>query len=549
MQDLSDVHSALISRGFRDSLPWEHGVYKYIGDLETDEGPIEVELILRDFDKPPKIRILNVPDKLMPIAPHIGPDGDLCYLAWGSVALDIFNPASQVLACVEEASEVLNKILKGEMINDLADEFFANWRSQYYDIYLDTADTISKYVSMQVVKHQITGHLSIVLTDDTDRSAKKLNSFGFKLEDMNSGACIIETKIEPLPWTNGRNWPPKDLNEFIEWQYALDPKSATTIIKRIKTLYKDAVCKMVVILIASPTIKYAAAFVLPDLKVKLQSVKQAKSVLGNCKLLVMDAMRLDDKYVVERNQPNRNSLLHKKVALIGAGAIGGYLADLLVRSGAGLGEGKLIIIDKDSFQPGNIGRHKLGFESLLSYKAEALAKQILVSFPTANVKGIVDDVRNLLLEDFDLIINATGEEPLGDGLSYELNNGKFVPFISVWIEGPGTVVRSILQPSKEHACFRCLKDKDRSPLYKAVNEEYKIGLAGHGCESLYVEFPATAAVYAAALGASHVLDWINGEKGPLLRTIVIDRNFTKLTIDQDPTKQPDCPACNTTKTG
>jgi hypothetical protein len=174
LQELSDVHSALISIGFREALPWEHGVFKYHGELDTTEGPIEIELTLREFDKPPKIRILNVPDKLKPIAPHIGPDGDLCYLAWGSVALDVFNPASQVIACIEKASEVLSRILKGELIDDLADEFFANWRSQFFDIFLDTSDTNSKYVSMRVVRQLSSGTKSVVLTDDSIRSAKKL---------------------------------------------------------------------------------------------------------------------------------------------------------------------------------------------------------------------------------------------------------------------------------------------------------------------------------------------------------------------------------------
>lgn len=138
---------------------------------------------------------------------------------------------------------------------------------------------------------------------------------------------------------------------------------------------------------------------------------------------------------------------------------------------------------------------------------------------------------------------------MSDWLSLTLNQGHFSPVLTVWIEGPGAVVRTILQPSKVGACYRCLADADRKSLYLSVNEKYEIKLGGHGCESLYVQYPATAAIFAASLASAHISDWVNDEGTPLLRTMVIDRKYTRNSNDQDPIKQADCPACHTTENG
>lgn len=552
MQDLQDVHTALMDHGFSEYTPWKRGVYKYNGQLHTSKGPIDIELTLKGFDKPPSIRLVKVPEELKPRAPHIGANGDLCYTASGAIAMDIFNPASQIIACINRATEVMSQILEGKRVADLAEEFFVYWDLQNplnERVYLDTKDTDSGYVMAMGITDAKGEIVSGILTDDRSRTLRKLERLGLGISEVALAACIIKTTENPMPPIDGNIWPPATLDDFINWQHMLDPKSARYIIRRMKLIY-EAGDRFALILISSPTAKYSANVKFPDVNVMLKSIPHARNILGPSKLRVMSTSRIDDTYMVERNQPNRLSLMSKSILLIGAGAIGGHLADLLVRSGAGLGGGKLTIIDKDQLGVGNIGRHKLGFESLYSYKSEALAKQLGISFPTADIAPVNKDVKDYPLTDgYDLVINATGEQSLSDWLSVTLNQEQFSPVLTVWIEGPGAVVRSILQPTKADACYRCLADANRTPLYRSVNEEYEIKLGGHGCESLYVEYPATAAVFAASLASAHIMDWVNGEGKPLLRTMVIDRKYTRNSDDQDPTKKADCPACHTTENG
>lgn len=552
MQTLQDIHYALLDRGFVEYTPWKKGVYKYVGQLHTSKGSIQVVLKLNAFDTPPDIRIVDVPDALKPKAPHISATGSLCYTVSGSIAMDIFNPASQVLACIDRATDVLSDILEGKLVKDLTNEFFAHWDFSALSnesVYLDTKDTNAPYVQIFGVKNAADETVSSVITDDRLRTQKKFEVQKQHLTEVGLAGCIVDTAAKPYPYTDGRPWPPKTLEEFLDWQYYLDKKAAGKIVKRLKMIHESGQ-NFALILISSPTAKYAANVDMSNVTSKIKSTKQARSQLASSPLRVMRLSRIDDSYMVERNQPGRKNLIGKKVLLVGAGAIGGHLADLLVRSGAGFSGGNLTIIDKDILGVGNIGRHKLGFESLNSFKAYALEKQLKESFPTSDIRSNFFDVRKFALsQGFDLIINATGEQSLGDWLSRELNQKQFFPMLTVWIEGPGAVVRSLLQPTKSHACYRCLHDLNRTALYPAVDKQYEIKLGGHGCESLYVEYPATAALFAAGLANNHIIEWLNGKSSPLLRTMIIDSNYIKKTDDLDPKKLLDCPACNITKIG
>lgn len=91
---------------------------------------------------------------------------------------------------------------------------------------------------------------------------------------------------------------------------------------------------------------------------------------------------LDAAVIHQRAGKAASGLSTKKVVLVGAGSLGGEVAELLARSGVG----HIYIIDYDTLEDVNIGRHTLGATDLGKYKAEALADRISMNVPTANVK-------------------------------------------------------------------------------------------------------------------------------------------------------------------
>lgn len=73
------------------------------------------------------------------------------------------------------------------------------------------------------------------------------------------------------------------------------------------------------------------------------------------------------------------TLRQKKVAVVGCGALGGYLARALAQAGVG----SLLLIDSDDLAASNVGRHLLGMESVGVSKAVALARRLEADFPHA----------------------------------------------------------------------------------------------------------------------------------------------------------------------
>ena len=544
IESLSDVHAALAQRGFVHDATVYDGKFVYRGEIVSSIGAIQVEIEIASLDDIPKIRLLEIPHQFKSIEPHIGVNGGLCYAAKGSIAFDIFSPASQILACLDRATFVLDQILSGERVHDLADEFYVYWSSQDF-CFVDIKNIQSQYITAGIVTNKDGKEtLSIILSESIEDTKKKLAAIGCGANTLPCGACVISTKAEPTPILIPDQWPPRKVSELLAWQHQLDPNSARKILLRLHKFARQGY-KNAVVLFVSPTSQYAAGIVLNNTNRKNTNGKtmRIQEAIYTSEVMVLNTVRMDDHYIVERNQPGRNSLMGKKIILIGCGTIGGYLADLLVKSGAGMGGGELLLVDSDVMSPGNVGRHRLGFNRVFENKAEALASEIIRTMPSVNVMGHKVEAKEMNLDSFDIVINASGEQVLSDALSLKVNQNKFTPILHCWIEGPGIGVRSMLQDGQGVACYRCLCDENRQPLYPATTELYPIKMAGQGCESLYVPFPASASVFAAALALEHVLDWVNGHPEPRLRTMIINQKYQSDHLNVNPIKLTQCPAC------
>ncbi len=536
---VADVIEAFKRRGFEFVGKTDDGWFKLHGRLtppKSDKGcPCEVQLDPTFFDLP-RIRLLEIPPALPAAVPHLGADGGLCYLAKGTVVLDIYDPVGQSLACLQRASLVFGQIVKGEMVEDLAEEFFAYWHG-----WLCFVDMQGEDLGRQnCIVAQANGNPLWFITDNEDRTIKKLKSLGYQVTDRTVLTYRLKTGAQPRPLTS--HWPPETVGDMLAWQSTLDPRCRRKIHERIKEAEKKK-ANGVLIIIESPLMTYGFV-VLYDRQRPVQKSKLADrgdSSYG-LKVIPISVVRIDDRYLAQRNMPKSKTLAGKKIAIVGCGTIGGYLSDMLVKAGAGTCGGKLTLVDFDCLLPQNIGRHRLGFPDLLSNKAEAMAKELSRLAPGAEIRALPVDVRQAQLGELDLLIDATGEESLGHWLC-----GHYpppTPMLSVWIEGPGTAVRALLKTNASGACYRCLWHRNRRGELRSTIDPLPAILAGHGCEGLYVPFPASVSMHAASLGAEMTLDWVNGIYSPALQTRMIDRFHQLATPDCDPLRDRECPLCN-----
>jgi len=146
---LNALTNALATNGFIYIGQSEKGWPIYNGSIVAADIICPVKIIVDPNGiELPIIQLDPVPKRLLPIAPHIGNKGNICYAAAGSIVLDIFDLPGQVLSCIDRAELILTRIIKGEMINDLEEEFFAYWVGEqiFIDIENEKMDLFTYYL-------------------------------------------------------------------------------------------------------------------------------------------------------------------------------------------------------------------------------------------------------------------------------------------------------------------------------------------------------------------------------------------------------------------
>ncbi len=536
MDILPELISLLKAKGYfySDSQPVP-GWLTVTGSLDTRFGPVECEVLIdRTHQAHPRVRLLEIPTQLQPIAPHVTAGGGFCYVAANTEVVDIFDPIGFTLLSLERAAYVLDRIMAKEMVEDLEEEFFAYWVGDDWCL----SDIQRKDSGeLQLLALQQIGMM--FLTDDVKRSAGKIQSLGGQIADRSAAVAMIVTSVKPKP--SLQVWPPETLSDILRWQQMLDKQCRKKIKHHILKAYRAGHDAQLII-IESPSMPYG--FLVTGLQ-----EHRVSAITRLCREPIYDrpikrlmVAKIDDRYLAQRNIPETKSLAGKRIALVGCGTIGGYLAEMLIKSGAGTMGGKLTLVDSEILMPNNLGRRRLGFNRLFQHKAEALRDEFKLIMPSANALAHPVDVREANLADYDLLIDATGEEAIGHWLSVKY--GKSMPMLHAWIEGAGVAVRTLIRQKEGECCYRCLSGHTQHGNYLSVRGGVTPVFSGHGCEGLFVPFPASVSVQAASLALDTALAWVNQTPWPALSTRVISREHIAASEDCWPPVLKGCPACS-----
>jgi molybdopterin/thiamine biosynthesis adenylyltransferase len=536
------LKAALQARGLEYRGRQADGFWEFHGTLLAAGGEHAMVLAVDPKGlKLPRVAV-TLPATAPKVLAHIGAGGQVCYAGRGSLVPDVFDLAGQTLAYLDRAAEVLDLSLRGKMMKDLEDEFFAFWTGTpcFLDIERDGPSDLTVLFAGKAAGDSTT----LFVSNQPAGTTLKLRAMGLQESPERDAVAVkVQSSANPRPLTG--DWPPKTIASLLAWQGMLDPAARRNMERRLLVACgkgrQAALC-----VVAAPQTQYAIYVRFPDPGAgDGRSTESMRKRLYAAEVEPMSVFRVDDAYVSQRNAPGQPTLAHKRVALVGCGTIGGFLADLLVKNGAGLGRGEFLLVDPDIMAPQNVGRHRLGMNYVLEYKATGLARELRQGAPTANIRDVPVPVEQVDLSRADFVINATGEEALAHLLTREWTQKQlFIPTLTVWIEGAGVAVRALLRDAPDQACTRCMSDLQRKPLFPAVTEPIPVELAGHGCESLYVPFPATASVHAACLAAEMVADWNRGAPAPRLRTRVIRPGFSRAGDDADVPRLHGCPACS-----
>lgn len=500
------------------------------GVLTTRFGDVPcLALIDRSFQTFPLVQLSPVPERLRPIAPHVGADGFLCYIAEATAVVDIFDPIGQTQAAFEQAARVLDQIMSGERVDDLAEEFFAFWPGEA--LYMDVSARQTGEGSLLKIGK------AYAISDDPKRTLAKLKHRSGDKSELDFVVNWVTTKAVPRPTPDA--WPPNTVRQLLHWQGQLDDACRRKIEARIVRAYRKGEDFSIVV-IDSPSMPYG--FAVFDLQKNPRgSSRDQRLPIYDLSIHRLHMIRIDDAYVIQRNIPGQTTLAGKRIAMVGCGTIGGYLAEMLAKAGAGSLGGELMLVDNQWLEPGNLGRHRLGIDKSFQPKATSMADEIKRAMPASNVRAITHDAKEVNLEGFDLLIDATGEQSLGQWLA--AHHSQTCPLLHVWIEGAGIAVRSYIGNHASEGCYRCLCDYESWGDFHAVEGGVEPLFAGQGCEGPYVPFSASVSMQAAALGLDAAMAWVGDYHWPGLSTRVLSRDHEPLTADCTILKRPGCPAC------
>ena len=238
--------------------------------------------------------------------------------------------------------------------------------------------------------------------------------------------------------------------------------------------------------------------------------------LADATLSAHNVERIDAAWVHGRGRDSAQPVLYSKtICILGCGAIGSQIAIRLAQAGVG----SLILVDPESLEAANVGRHALGMSAVGCEKAPQLAKEIARRFPhIQNVEGLPRSWVELSVEErdriasSDLIISAIGDWS-AEGLvnAWHIAREATPPIVYAWLEEHGVAGHG-LAICKSPGCLRCLLHGDGSVITPETTwPEGSMLRSEPACGTMYQPFGPVELGYSEALITDLCLDMLLGK--------------------------------------
>ena len=224
--------------------------------------------------------------------------------------------------------------------------------------------------------------------------------------------------------------------------------------------------------------------------------------------LPLQVKRADPSWTVGRDQhPEVHHRQEQHVLVLGAGALGSPVVDLLAKAGVGF----ITLVDPEILVTANLGRHLLGAESIDQSKAEAIARRINLAYPATVVTPKQTTAERWLqdnsLSKVDLIIDLTGEPDVRWHVDCARQQYS-CPLLIGWMEPFVTAAHVCSLPS---GTPWMQGTTDRMGELEAVSWPADVIRQEPGCSSKFQSYTASAAAHAVALVAENTLKLIDGD--------------------------------------
>jgi molybdopterin/thiamine biosynthesis adenylyltransferase len=538
------IRATLEKRGFTSSTACPS---VYWGKLRAGHTDLEIEIEVSDvhFSKFPKIRVLNRSNLSSNFLAHLEASSTLCYADGSLLVLDRYQPGASILRVIAEAEKAVNRSLAGKAVEEISKEYPSYW--------------VGNPLQIMFTSHQSIDHGIVANPDSKSKNISSLVLLGTQTLPMGytRGRKVLVVNTEKTLKPSNTVVSPSSLAEVREWHNAQQGLPISSLEKVQSALLDESI-----VFYHGQNGWVGCSVQLPPKLEVLRKVGKSGPQFFR-KMLLQDErdVRLSKyhgkeaslEFITSRNlTPLHSPISGKRIAVVGCGSVGSHLARFLVQSGAGNGA-TLVLVDPEPLVAANLGRHLLNFDDVGKMKANALAETLRKFHPDLQIRSIDLRIESAWksVEDFDLIVDATGMESTSEFINAEAlklrSSGRKCAVLHAFLFANGISTRTLLNAGEGFACYRCQRPNLADPWIDDPRKNVKAApiISPANCgDGPFVPFSVSAPVSAATSALSAIIDFLSGKIGHRMRNQLLDRENAKEVRDKSPTAHAACPACS-----
>lgn len=485
--------------------------FKFTGSCFVEGINLKIQ-VLFDYHFPlhkPKYLVLNKKD--IGFIPHIDKDGSICYTHDENLVLDINNPVGIISETFALAVETVRAGIKKENSIDFINEFEAYWR--YLPDSIAIFANIIPGENVETIKIGKTNDKTFLAVSDTEDCVNSIMRFmnTKDLPTLLNGLYIPLLKNHDLVPPNYETGLTIEVIKAFIFDNITD-KNEKKILDFVKA--KTRMDHFVILSLPQPNGNYAF------FGIKLNNINyEAHPFLGNntkATIKPLTLTRLDKEYMLKRGG-NGIHYQEKKVLIIGAGSVGGYISDELIKSSII----NLDIVDSDMLAFENCYRHVCGRRGVGTKKATALKNFLEDIYPHCKIEAYTDLIENLIqkakidFENYNAVIIATGNATINTYLMKLISDEKIdVPVLFSWLDPYGIGGHCLVTNITEKGCYQCLYTNSSSnkASFTAEKQPKAFLKSVSGCGSVYSPYSSMDARETAILTVRKLMNIFNGEE-------------------------------------
>lgn len=384
---------------------------------------------------------------------HVDSKGVICYTTKDNLAWDKRYSETLLNECCVKVIKIVQTWNTSVMKTDLQEEFLSYWAMLCSNSIsmLNVKSYLQNIDGFKKVDFVYTKKESYIFDENSSLKDKILSSY------MTGAECYY------LPLRENSDIIPPDpkipLNAEI-FKKMIVGNLSSSVKRRFKKWCKKRRTKFMLIL-AVPVSKGNTILIGSIFNYHKLTLPFDKKKKDSCTYTPLLIERRDQIYQLNRTSQDL-SFLEKKVAVIGVGSVGSFVAANLSK----MGVSKLLIIDDDFITIDNIARHYLGENSLgkdgkFIFKVDAMEEKLLGENPKLNVESEGMSFQQTLqhsatiFDDIDFIFSCVGDTMTNFAINHFFKE-KGTPVLYSWLDPYGIGYHNLLIQPEQTGCFMCL---------------------------------------------------------------------------------------------